>query len=629
EGDLKPSDKVRERFLDAVEDRPEYANSLLGLMPDSPSAHDRLYKLLQDEVYEEGSTWRETLHDWLKHNSRYFLDELVESVRSSSDAGSSLQSLARLDWDQARPLVESLATANRPDLTPIALMLLYEHACQTVDSTEAGNFRSRLKAIAADRNAGVSTRIEAITSLANTDWEEQQEWLVSHLADPTRNKFHEDNNSTDPNSARSAAALVKRANQMESDSSMEFSEDMDSSQESLIWRAMYSRQEKWFPTVRDLIGHPTPNVHNGSVIWLLQYLTNTKDKKRKVETAQTLLPWLLDKRWAEKTPRDDFIQTLVNLKMPEALPGLIHVLETDEKVETRAGAADALKKYRDPRAIPALRRALEREKDERNRAGFITALALSGGFSEDEMAAALETYLRLQLSHDGGNRIAEAMDGESDKALPLEVSIGRALEENEEFSATEGVALRLIERARALRAKQPDLAERMLNILKDSRLPVVEADLVKRIGEGWVDIDWLKIALKMRNSLQQHVGDELYKLYSQGGSAAGIAAVILNDRGRQKDVLEGKDAKSQLALLASARYLRDQLPVETVGKLLASSNLELAKAAQSYLEIEDSRQARNLILARHPGEAQILGYMGEGTHRVALTMTVTRLLNYQ
>src|SRR5262249_8588712 len=116
EGDLKPSDKVRERFLDAVEDRPEDANSLLGLMPDSPSAHDRLYKLLQDEVYEEGSTWRETLHDWLKHNSRYFLDELVESVRSLSDAGSSLQSLARLDWDQARPLVESLATANRPDL---------------------------------------------------------------------------------------------------------------------------------------------------------------------------------------------------------------------------------------------------------------------------------------------------------------------------------------------------------------------------------------------------------------------------------------------------------------------------------------------------------------------------------
>src|SRR5262249_49307977 len=255
---------------------------------------------------------------------------------------------------------------------------------------------------------------------------------------------------------------------------------------------------------------------------------------------------------------------------------------------------DALKKYRDPLAIPALRRALEQEIFERNRAGFITELALSGGFSDDEMAAALESYLRLYVSDGGGNRIAEAMDVRSTKPLPIEVSIGRVLYKNEEIPATEGLALRLIERARALRAKQPNLAEMLLDILKKSPLPVVEADLVQRISEGWVDIDWLKIALETRDSLQKDVGNELYKLYDQGGSAAGIAAVLLNDRSRQKDLLEGKDANSQLALLASARYLRDKLPVETVAKLLDSTNRGLADTAERYLEIEDSREARNL-----------------------------------
>jgi hypothetical protein len=61
---LQPSDIVRERLLDAVEDRPKYADKMLSLLPDSPSAHERLYKLLQEAAEQEGAGWKERLHHW-------------------------------------------------------------------------------------------------------------------------------------------------------------------------------------------------------------------------------------------------------------------------------------------------------------------------------------------------------------------------------------------------------------------------------------------------------------------------------------------------------------------------------------------------------------------------------------
>src|SRR5262249_46877857 len=70
---------------------------------------------------------------------------------------------------------------------------------------------------------------------------------------------------------------------------------------------------------------------------------------------------------------------------------------------------------------------------------------------------------------------------------------------------------------------------------------------------------------------------------------------------------KGPDAKAQIALLAGARYLRDKLLVELVSKLLNSPNRALGKAAESYLEVEDSAEARRLVLAKRRGEAYILG----------------------
>src|SRR5262249_36362162 len=243
-----------------------------------------------------------------------------------------------------------------------------------------------------------------------------------------------------------------------------------------------------------------------------------------------------------------------------------------------------------------------------NRETIVTALAECGGFSDDEMATAIEAYARMVITDEGEREIDMAKDSrDSDKPLPLKVSIGRILHESEEIQATEGLAIRLIERAGALRLSQPAVSRQILRAIESAPLRVAEINLVERISEGWADVDSITLALETRDTLRKGAGDELYGLIKQGGYEAGVAASILNDEREWKSALEGDDAKAQMALLACARYLRDKLPVELAGKPLNSPNRALAKAAESYLEVEDNAEARKLVLARHPGEAYILG----------------------
>jgi hypothetical protein len=297
--------------------------------------------------------------------------------------------------------------------------------------------------------------------------------------------------------------------------------------------------------------------------------------------------------------------------MPELIPGLIWILDFDEDPANRAAAAAALTPYRDSRAAPALRRALEREKDEKNRENIVNALLGCGGFSDEELAVAVEAYARLALTGEGKDKIEDALTLDSDSPLPLKVSVGRVLfDEGHEEAAiqvTEGLAARLVERARALRAPQPALARQILRVIEGSTLRAAEIDLVEGIGEGRADIESITSALEARDELRKGVGVELGDLLKRGGYAAGVAAVLLGDDREWSALLAGDDAKAQLALLACARYLREKLQVELVRGRLGTPNRALAMAAEKYLEVEDSPEARKLILARRPGEARILG----------------------
>jgi len=580
----KLSDRVRQRLLEACEDNPELFASLINYLPENADTHDRLYKLLNKETEGE-TTWKPGLRRWLRRNSAYFRDELVKATLAPEYneyyAREDFRALARLDWNAARPILEKLASDRNVFWTPAPLIVLYEHAAQEGDSERTESYRALLKEIVENGQGSQESVEETLASLMSTEWSGQEEWIVSLFTKPVFSGVQRNLDILDPILLRDT--------------------------------------DKWLPVISNLVGHNQRAVHKAAVRCMVKFLQASGDEKNQKEIIQKLIPWLTGPSWAAKEDRLDhldhldrieFIRTLARLNRPEVKPGLIWILDYDETPDIRALAAEALIQYRDPRAIPALRRALEKEKKEWNRQEIVTALAECGGFSDDEMAEAVEAFARVGKKEFERN-VEAALSDPSLEMFPLKASIGRVFYPSawitETIQATEGLAFRLIERAKALRATEPTVARNILRVAEDAPFRVAEANLIERIGEGWADVDSITVALKRRDALRKSVGDELYGLIKQGGYVAGVAAAILDDEREHRKTLAGTDLKAQLALLAGARYTRDKLPVELVGKLLDSPDRALAKAAESYLEVEASAEARKLFLARRRGEAYILG----------------------
>jgi hypothetical protein len=609
---IKPSDKVRERLLAACEDRPNLLPRLIHAMPQTPDAYDRVYKLLTEDPDENGA-WKQSAHQWLKHNSSYFREDLIEDVRrlTQNDAAdiSGINALARLDWEAAKPMVEAMANGAHPYHAVQALGITYEQASRGGDSTQAEMLRAQLKAMVTNRQTPVPIRQAAFQALMATEWSGQEDWYLSLFADRSLSGTWPEEKVDDKDKPKSDEKPERKAKAgwgllTGNGSGFNF-----------LWLPVQENAAKWLPVVARLVGNSDRAVHLAAVSSLAEFLAASDGpRESQQQAARALLPWLTDASWGGGLERWSYIGSLSKLNLPEAMSGLIWILDNDEEGESRAMAAEALIHYKSPQAIQPLRRALGRENEEQLREAIITALIQLGGFSDEEAAADIEAYARKAVTTEGQKEIAEIAGGDSNKSLPLPVSIGRVYGQNEEIEIPEGLAAKLFERAKALRATEMAVARQILSIAENADLMIADLNLIERIGEGWIDVDALKLALEWRASMRKRAGDELAKLFKQGGYAAGLAAILLDDESNRTDLLKGKDQNAQLALLAAARYTREKLPVELVGKLLSTSLL--AVAAESYMEVEDSAEARKIVWARHPGEAKILG-MGASAQLIA------------
>ena len=220
------------------------------------------------------------------------------------------------------------------------------------------------------------------------------------------------------------------------------------------------------------------------------------------------------------------------------------------------------------------------------------------------MASAVEAFANMAATAEGQALIKEISSGESGMTLPVNVFIGQTVFQSDMSWATEGFGAILFDR---LKGTPPAAALLILNKIRSLPLIIARARLVERISESSANIADLKLTLRIRDLLAEELRVELSELIKRGGYAGGIAAIALGDRGRQIEILKGKDAKAQIALLAGARYLCEKLPVELLRELIISSDKTLALAVENYLEIEGSVAARKLILARRPNELKIVG----------------------
>lgn len=568
-----PSDVVRERLLAACEASPERLSGLLPVLPETAKAAERVKKLYDAALGEASfdDAWRKSVKDWLKLNSRYFLDELLNEAQKAKDKQGGverekeLKALAKVDWESAAPLLQSISGGGQPRATALALVLLYRHAIEAKDSAGEEKYRALLQAVASDRSSPASARDAAIEALSQTQWSGRDEWYLSLFGDET---------------------LLEPT-----DGSYVFSP---------LTTLFDSDPDKWIPLMARLVESKDRAVQQNAASCLVQYAT---DHPRR-DAMLPVLRWLTDPDWLKVsgTRRAWFMQRMDELEMPESVPGLIWIVENDEL--NRGWAARTLAHYKDPRAIPALRKALEQEKDEDYRHYIVQGLLASGGLPPAEQLGALEAYA-LKLTTAEGREEVEGYHDE-DNPLPLPVSIGNYLAQQKE--APDALVRAVLERAEGLQRKNPELARALLGVTQGWQAKQVDLDMLRRIRQGIADAATISNALGRRAKLRESVGPELQSLVSDGGAAQGIAAVLLGDDALAQAILASNDERAQLALLACARLVQMSLPVREAGPLLKSKSAILSLAAERYLLAEDSAEARTLLWEHHPQQAFITGW---------------------
>src|SRR5262245_56160848 len=585
ESGKQPSEKVRQRLLQACEDEPEFPGSLLDFLPNTPDTRARLKHTLdegqnagfENKIFFHQDSLR-SLREWLMSNSEYLRDELIHEAEGVRDDDSEvkgsrqLAALARLDWRTAEPLLKNYAEGSAPRTAAFALGLIYEHATQNNQRSEADTYRDHLKRIAGDPQAPGKARALAIEALMKTDWQGRDEWFLSLFPDPTLGEMKDSDSRIN-----ALATAVKR--------------DPD----------------HWIPIINKLIGHSDRVVHNAAALCLAQFV----DHRARRDALLPLLPWLSDPQWVvtpDKYARVRLADSVARLRMREALPGLSWIIR-NEKGYIRSSVANELENVCDSSIAPVLREAIQAEGKSYDVGGssLIRALIGCGGLTIEEMVAALEfCAAKAEVSVDDirANRRLRIVP----QSKSFNVSVGQII--SEQARVSEALADAVVGRLKVLSKEKPDVADRIWLIAQRWRFPSVDMAIVEQIANGSADLGALLTAFERRQDVSAHAGGALRELVLGGGYQSGIGAALLGDQPSALDILNGDDRAARLALLACARMLREPLPVDQVGALLKSTDKLLALAAERYLESEDSAEARKLIRALHPAEALILGARG-------------------
>ena len=372
---LKPSKESLDRIIDTLKENPEDIQQFLRILPANPEIvslvknhyenqlkdnSDAVDNRVTIDAYPYGRTT--SIAGWLRTNSDMFVNELLQSAENLKMEGSYLrnqddfEALAKVAWDRAKPFVDRFES-NRSEIEKytLAKFVQYHHALKEGNTSDAESHREELKKLVEDKSLSHKARDLAMDALVlGGDFEGRTEWYMSLLKDETLLEL-QDNNFT---------GLTT------------------------LPRYMPTSREDWMPSMIKLIETGTPAERSAAIRNLIK-VRGEKDS----EVLKLLLPWLSDKNWAKESAddeREELVKALGDAEIPEAVPGLIDVIN-NEKDEIRSAAAVAVSNYDAPQAIPALRVAL-REEEGDYRDSYILALVNLKGFSVEEQLAALEAF---------------------------------------------------------------------------------------------------------------------------------------------------------------------------------------------------------------------------------------------
>jgi hypothetical protein len=601
-----PSEIVSQRLLDACVNRPENCNPFLRLFPKTSTTFDALYQLVQETPESERQGLYQ-IKNYLGANSQYFREELL--ARAQIGRGGGLNELAQVDWDAAKPIIEKLSKSSDPTQAFEALRLSRQHALEVKDSAQAEMILARLKEIIANRQSLPYQRSMGIQMLMEDKWAGREDWFLSLFSDPTLTGVKPPETENPQPDRKNNTVSGAAVSTIPKAPVRDFSENM-------LARVQTANDDELVSKIIKLVESPDPSIHNATVSFLVsarrgirysQSSGKMEESPISQDITQALMPWLTNKNWAQVPGRGGFLYMLSVKPKPEYVPAMMSILaDESEEDSVKRSAVSVLIGIDKTRFIPFFKSSLSTTKDEL-RYYLARLVYFENGFSDEEVVNGLEAFTRSAIAEEaktgGRNREREMQN------ISLNELIGSVMNNGQPRPLTDGVILRILERVKELRPKEPVISQRLQARLVYEKNRIAQLNFLQRIRSGDVSSDSMIYALSEREEFQKNVSETLLSLVSEGGYVAGIASVILGENGRSQEILSGKDSKAQFALLVSARYLRDKLPVMEIMPLL--SNPALVTVAENYLEMENSRAAREMIWSRHPNQAWIVGEAGE------------------
>ena len=576
---IKPSEKTLVRLIESVKAKPENLSNILTLLPINSETSVIVKDIYDTRFSNLDENQQESIKKWLKYKSPYFSDELFAEAQNAKDhkiyktigKEEELRVLAKVDWEKAESLLKRLEDdKNNPRTALFAKRLIYEHAIEEKDSATIDKYRDEFKKVVENKSASGYERDDALDALLQKDSEQNlDDWFLSLFEDETLLKL-----------SLSESGITLPLNSI-----------------------VLQNPDKWIPIMTKLIGNKNPAVHNAVVQALVQFQLQSARK----DALEPLLPWISNPDWAkvETDGRFRLIQSLDEVDLPESVPGLIWVLENDPESYTRSYAADSLAKYKDPRIAGAMKTALEKEPQETHRRRIIYALIRNESLTDAEQMSDLESYAEAVSKPGGFKQVEEREEYEVKNPLPIEVSIGKYLARQTEPS--EDFILLAVERVKILQKEKPGVAKILSGIMSKWQGRLIDLEMLDRIADGKADVETMVGALARRAELKERVSNELFAMRGKSGLASAIAACLIEDENDIVSAFHNENVETNIGTLACARLLQKSLPIREVGALLDSPNKLLALAAERYLESEDSPESQQMILAKHPNEALILG----------------------
>ncbi|MDQ6787664.1 MAG: hypothetical protein M3033_12725 [Acidobacteriota bacterium] len=643
----KISDKNLERILAEVEKNPELLSGIINSLPEKPEVADFVKKIYDRQIADEDSEKYQIdeIKKWLTYHTDYFSDELLRAARKTSETEEyvtnqdELLALARVDWDKARPILESMITnSSQPVSQTLARWAFYQHALAENNSSDAEKYRKELQETVKNQTAKPGMRDLAMDALVESgDFEGRDDWYYSLLSDESLYDLRV--------GGQHYTGLTTIIN--------------------------HSPSDKYVAKMLELVKSSNTTIRKAAIL----NLTALLDEKNP-EVVRALLPWLENPEWANETAnqRQTLIRALANFAMPESVPGLIAVLNEKATKENyvsrmssnmanssvtvnsnvavvvssaapveyypyRSAAIAALIKQKDARAVPALRSILP-QVETYERSEIVRALVASNGFSVPEQIEALEIVAKtirtpenvdilpdeITMSNRGlmsnvvvmppttytGN-VAVVVNSMSNKGYapaynPADIKsiLGNQLVTTREVS--DELVAGLIDRIQYLDKRDARLAFALRSIMKNWKGAAINSLLLKDLKNGKAEPDAIVKLLSLRKELREKQSNEVFDIRSGNSSVAlGISACLLEDNNEYDALLAGENIEAKTVMLACARLIRASLPVRKVAENLQSPNKVLALAAERYLESEDSPEARSIVLSLHPNEAKVLG----------------------